>query len=238
MEENMSEELLDLAKKIGINLNHKMLEQFSMYKSLLKEWNEKINLTAITDDQEIILKHFIDSLTIEKYLKNKSKMIDVGTGAGFPGIPLKIVREDINITLLDSLNKRLIFLEDVTQSLGLENVQIIHGRAEDLGNHREFREKYDIAVARAVANLAVLAEYCLPFVKEGGIFICMKGNNIEEIEDAKNAIEKLGGKIDKIDRIYLPDTNIERNIIVIYKEKSTPKGFPRKAGIPSKNPIK
>lgn len=234
----MKDELISLAKEINISLSSDTADKFLLYKNLLKAWNEKINLTAIVEDKEIILKHFIDSLTIEKYILENSSIIDVGTGAGFPGIPLKIVRKDIEITLLDSLNKRLFFLEAVKQNLKLENTKIIHGRAEDLGKNVDFREKYDIATARAVANLSVLSEYCLPFVKVGGLFICMKGSNIEEIDDAKKALEKLGGKIEKIEKIFLPDSDIERNIVIIKKIKNTPKEFPRKAGIPSKNPIK
>ena len=234
----MKKELINLANKINVNLNNDMVDKFFIYKDMLKEWNEKINLTAITEDKEIILKHFIDCLTIEKYIPKDVTVIDVGTGAGFPGIPLKIVREDISLTLLDSLNKRLLFLDSVKQFLKLEKTKIVHGRAEDSGRNFAFREKYDVATARAVANLNVLAEYCLPFVKIGGLFICMKGNNIEEVENAKKAIEKLGGKIEKIEKIYLPDSDIERNIIIIRKFKDTPKEFPRKAGVPSKKPIK
>ena len=231
-------ELERLAKEINISLNEKMLEKFFCYKEMLKEWNEKINLTAIVEDKEIIIKHFIDSLTIEKYIDNNISLIDIGTGAGFPGIPLKIAKESINLTLMDSLNKRLIFLDEVCKKLELRNVKTVHGRAEDIGKDSKYREKYDIATARAVANMAVLLEYCLPFVKVGGVFICMKGNNIEEIEESENALEKLGGKIEKIEKIYLPGTDIERNIIIVRKIKNTPKEYPRKAGVPSKNPIK
>ena len=226
-----------LAKEINLNLDDNEIENFFIYKKLLKEWNEKINLTAITEDNEIILKHFIDSLTIEKYIPENASVIDVGTGAGFPGIPLKIVRGDVKLTLLDSLKKRLFFLEDVKEKIKLNNVYMVHGRAEDIGNNNEYREKYDISTARAVANLKVLAEYCLPFVKVGGYFICMKGNSIEEVEEARNAIKKLGGIIEKIEKINLPDSDIERNIIIIRKIKNTPKEYPRKAGIPTKNPI-
>lgn len=234
----MEDELKALAEKIEINLETEKIDKFMVYKNLLKEWNEKINLTAITDDKEIILKHFIDSLTIEKYIPHDAKVIDVGTGAGFPGIPLKIVRQDIELTLLDSLNKRLKFLEEVKSVAELTNVKLVHGRAEDVANNKEFREKYDIATARAVANLQVLAEYCLPFVKVNGYFVCMKGNNIEEVEEAKKAIAILGGSIEKIETICLPDSDIERNIIIIKKIKETAKIYPRKAGLPSKNPLK
>lgn len=226
-----------VADKMKINLLNEEIDKFFQYKNLLKEWNEKINLTAIVDEKEILLKHFIDSLTIEKYIKNNARILDVGSGAGFPGIPLKIVRKDIEITLLDSLNKRLIFLGEVINKLELDNVFLVHGRAEDIGNDNRYREKFDVVTARAVANLTVLAEYCLPFVNIDGYFVCMKGNNIEEVEDAQVAIEKLGGKIESIEQINLPESDIERNIIIIKKIKETPKGFPRKAGIPSKNPI-
>ena len=232
------EELKKLAEQININLDNEMVNEFIIYKDLLKEWNEKINLTAITDEKEILIKHFIDSLTIEKYIPQNASLIDVGTGAGFPGIPMKITRKDIKLTLMDSLNKRLIFLENVVKDVKLDDVKIVHGRAEDVGKKQEFREKFDIATARAVANMSVLLEYCLPFVKVGGSFICMKGNNIEEIKEADKALEKLGGKIERIEKIYLPNTDIERNIIIVKKIKNTPKEFPRKAGTPAKNPIK
>ena len=234
----MKEFLKGLAKEIDICLSENEINCFFEYKKLLKEWNEKINLTAITEDKDIIIKHFIDSLTINKYISSNSKVIDVGTGAGFPGIPIKVINKNIELTLLDSLNKRLLFLQTVRDSLDLSNVEFVHGRAEDFGVNPEYREKYDIATARAVANLSVLAEYCLPFVKVGGAFVCMKGSNVEEINDAKKAIEKLGGNIEKIEKLFLPDINEERNIIIIRKIKTTPKEFPRKAGTPSKKPIK
>lgn len=227
-----------LAEQININLSDEKLEKFLRYKEMLKEWNEKINLTAIIEDEEIILKHFIDSLTIEKYIGEKVSLIDVGTGAGFPGIPLKIVRNDLKVTLMDSLNKRLIFLDNVCKNLELNDIKTVHGRAEDIGKDIKYREKFDIATARAVANMSVLLEYCLPFVKVGGLFICMKGNNIEEVDEAEKALIKLGGIIEKIEKMYLPGTDIERNIIIVRKIKNTPKEYPRKAGVPSKNPIK
>jgi len=234
----MNKYLKELAKEIDIDLTENEIKKFFEYKKLLKEWNEKINLTAITEDRDIIIKHFIDSLTINKYISLKSKVIDVGTGAGFPGIPIKIVNENVDMTLLDSLNKRLFFLQTLSESLGLNNIEFIHGRAEEIGNDSKYREKYDIATARAVANLSVLVEYCLPFVKVGGAFVCMKGSNVDEIEEAKKAINLLGGKIEKIEKLFLPDIREERNIIIIRKIKATPKEFPRKAGTPSKKPIK
>lgn len=231
-------EFKKLAEEINLNISEEKLEKFFTYKEMLKEWNEKINLTAIVEDEEIVLKHFIDSLMINKYIEKGISIIDVGTGAGFPGIPLKIINDDIILTLMDSLNKRLIFLDEVCKNIDLKGVNIVHGRAEDCGQDEKYREKYDVATARAVANMNVLLEYCLPFVKVGGIFICMKGNNIEEINETEKALEVLGGKIEKAEKVYLPGTEIERNIIIVRKIKKTPKEYPRKAGIPSKKPIK
>lgn len=228
----------ELSRIININLTDKEIEKFMSYKNLLQQWNEKINLTAITEDKEILLKHFVDSLTILKYVPNSAKIIDVGTGAGFPGIPIGIVNESINVMLLDSLNKRINFLNDVITKNDLKNIKTIHGRAEDYGQNEQYREKYDVAVARAVANLATLSELCMPYVKVGGIFIAMKGSNIDEVEEAKKAISLLGGRIEKIENILLPESDIERNIILIRKEKNTPNQYPRKAGTPANKPIK
>ena len=235
--EIFSEELEIAAKQIEIELTKEQIEKYYNYMNLLLEWNEKINLTAIIDPKEIILKHFVDSLTIAKYIKDDEKMIDVGTGAGFPGIPLSIVKENIDIVLLDSLNKRINFLEEVKENLKLENITTIHGRAEEFGKNKNEREKYDIATSRAVASLNILLEYLLPLVKVGGRAICMKGSNIEEIENAKNALEILGGKIEKIEEITLPNSDIKRNIIIVKKVKNTPSKYPRKPGTPSKEPI-
>ena len=227
-----------LAKEIDIGFNEEQIEKFYKYMQLLLEWNEKINLTAITNPKEIILKHFIDSLTILKYIKKGANVIDVGTGAGFPGIPLKILRDDINLTLLDSLNKRINFLKLVIDELKLKNVDTIHGRAEEIGKNKRYRESFDISFSRAVANLSTLSEYLIPLVKIGGISISMKGSEIkEEIEKSKKAITLLGGNINKIDFFELPQSDIKRNLIIIEKEKSTPAKFPRKPGLPSKEPI-
>ena len=226
------------ALEINVELNEKKIKQFNLYKELLKQWNEKMNLTAITEDNEIMIKHFIDSLTIIQYVEDNSKIIDVGTGAGFPGIPLKIANESINLTLMDSLNKRLIFLDEVKKTLELNNVEMLHGRAEDIGKMEKYREKYDVVTARAVANMAVLLEYCLPLVKVGGRFICMKGNNLEDELEYEKALKTFGGEIEKVEKICLPGTEIERNIIVIKKVMKTPKQYPRKAGVPTKKPIK
>ena len=205
---------------------------------LLLEWNEKINLTAITEKDDIILKHFVDSLTILKYVDESDKIIDIGTGAGFPGIPIKIMNEETNITLLDSLNKRINFLNIVINELKLDNIVAIHGRAEELARNKAHREKYDVAVSRAVANLSTLTEYMLPFIKVGGKCICMKGANVkEEIDKAKNAIKKLGGQIEIVDNFYLSENDNERNIVIIKKIKETEPKYPRKAGIPSKEPL-
>lgn len=211
---------------------------FSTYMDLLLEWNEKMNLTAITDKDEIVLKHFIDSLTISKYIKDNSKVIDIGTGAGFPGIPLKIYNDSINVTLLDSLNKRVNFLNEVIQTLDLKQTVAIHGRAEDYAKEPRFREKFDVATSRAVSNLSTLLEYMLPFVKKDGICVCMKGANVdEEIKNAKNALNLLGGKIEKIDTFYLPNSDVKRNIVIVKKIKNTIKKYPRNAGTPAKKPL-
>ena len=239
MNSEFKNKITDLSKKINIDLTEKQIQDFYNYMNLLLEWNEKINLTAITEMDDVILKHFIDSITILKYLKENESIIDVGTGAGFPGIPVAIMNYRFNITLLDSLNKRITFLDEVCKKLELNNIKTIHGRAEDFGQDSKTREKYDIAVSRAVANLATLSEYLLPFVKVGGMCICMKGPDAEkEIEDAKFAIKELGGEIEKVEKFVLPDTDMERNIILIKKIKETPKKYPRKAGIPSKQPLK
>jgi 16S rRNA (guanine527-N7)-methyltransferase len=227
-----------LFEKIKIELSENEYEKFSMYENTLLDWNEKINLTAITDDYDVWLKHFVDSCTLKEYISQNVNMIDVGTGAGFPSIPIKIINEDMKLTLLDSLNKRIDFLKEICEKLSLGNVEFVHGRAEDIAHDNNHREKYDIAVARAVANLATLAEYCLPFVKKDGIFLCMKAGNCEdEIESGKNSIKELGGIIEKVDKFTLPDGKNERTIIVIRKINNTKKIYPRKAGIPSKKPI-
>ncbi len=230
--------LIQEARKLNINLTEEMIEKFFKFKDLLIEWNKVMNLTSITDEKEIIVKHFIDSLTIEKYIPKNSKVIDIGSGAGFPGIPLKIVREDISITLLDSLNKRVNFLNNVIKECKIKSAEAIHGRAEDLGQAIAYREKYDIVTARAVANLSTLSELCIPFIKVGGVFVCMKAEADEEIEEADKAIKVLGAKLKSKDKIKLAPIEANRTIIVYEKEKSTPKQYPRKAGTPAKSPIK
>ena len=227
------------AEEIDIDLNVEQLWKFYSYMELLIEWNEKINLTTIIEPEEIILKHFIDSLTIYKYIEKDNKVVDVGTGAGFPGIPLKIANPELKITLVDSLNKRLNFLQDVIDKLQLKNVEIIHARAEEFGQNKKFREKFDIATSRAVANLSTLSEYLIPLVKLNGKCICMKaGDADQEIDEAKKAINVLGGTIKEVENFMLPQSDIGRTIIIINKEKTTPTKYPRKAGMPSKDPIK
>ena len=199
-----------------------------------------MNLTAITDPEEAVVKHFVDSLTLLKALeiKKNAKVIDVGTGAGFPGIPLKIMRPDIELTLLDSLNKRVKFLNEVIAKLGLKGITAIHGRAEDYAKQGEYREQFDFVVSRAVANLASLSEYCLPYVKAGGFFVPYKSGSIdEELAEAEKAVSVLGGKIKQVQRFTLPESDIERTLVVVEKVKATPKKYPRKAGLPAKEPI-
>ncbi len=239
LKEEFSKIIYEYSNEIGISLNEKQVKQFYDYMKLLLEWNEKINLTAITEPEEIILKHFIDSMTIAKYIEEGSNLIDVGTGAGFPGIPLKIIRKDIEVTLLDSLNKRINFLEEVIARLELNQIKAIHSRVEEFGREKSNRESFDCATSRAVANLSTLAEYLLPLVKLKGSCISMKGPNIEEeIQQSKNAISLLGGKLEEIEKFQLPKSDIDRNVVVIRKMKDTPARFPRRPGMPAKEPIK
>lgn len=237
--EKFYESMREKSMVLGIGFSVEQLDKFYKYMELLIEWNQKINLTAIIEPEEIILKHFIDSITILKYIEKDAKIVDVGTGAGFPGIPVSIMRPDLKITLVDSLNKRLIFLQEVIKELNLKNIEIIHSRAEEFGQNKKYRENFDIATSRAVANLSTLSEYLIPLVKIEGKVISMKAADANnEINDAKNAIEIFGGKINKIDEFNLPNSDIGRTIILINKEKSTPNKYPRKPGTPSKEPIK
>ena len=236
--EIFKEEMLSKLTDINMELSESKIRDFFTYMELLVEWNKKINLTAIVEMSDVIDKHFVDSLTISQYLNNNARIIDVGTGAGFPGIPLKIARDDVQIDLLDSLNKRVNFLNEVINQLKLEKINAIHSRAEDEGIKNEKREKYDVAVSRAVANLPVLLEYLLPFVKLNGVCICMKGANIEEeVTFSKKALKELGGEIEAIHNFKLPRTDATRNIIIVKKIANTPKKYPRKAGTAAKNPI-
>lgn len=235
-------DLIDLfaeaIKGIGIDPSNNILNSFMQYSQLLKEWNKKINLTAITDDKDIIVKHFIDSLTIVPFItKDKKSLIDVGSGGGFPGIPVKIVRDELNVVLLDSLNKRINFLNTVIDELKLKDISAVHGRAEDLGHNKMYREKFDFCTARAVAKLPVLLEFCMPFLKVGGIFFAMKGSDISEINYSDRALQELGGEIIEHKKVFLPLDNMERNIIIIKKVRQLPTKYPRKAGKPSKSPI-
>ena len=208
--------------------------QFEKYCSLLVEWNEKINLTAITEKDEVFTKHFVDSLIGEEFIKKNATVIDIGTGAGFPSLPIKIVREDINLTLNDCLNKRLIFLNEVINKLGLKNVSTLHSRAEDLNKN----VKYDYALSRAVASLNTLSEYCLPFVKEGGYFIAYKSKDIyEELKNSEKAIEILGGKIEEVKEIEIPNTDIVRKLVFIKKIRQTPNKYPRGKNLPKTKPL-
>ena len=230
--------MIEYGKEINIVFTEEQLQKFYEYMNLLIEWNEKINLTAIVEPKEIILKHFIDSLTIIKYIDQNKTVIDIGTGAGFPGIPIKILRDDLKITLLDSLNKRINFLNEVIVKLGLENINAVHARIEEYAKNKQYREKYDVATSRAVANLTTLSEYMLPMVKIKGMAICMKGSEInEEISKSKNSIKLLGGEISKIEEFTLPKSDYKRNLILIEKAIQTPSKYPRKPGIPSKEPL-
>ncbi|MBO5348607.1 MAG: 16S rRNA (guanine(527)-N(7))-methyltransferase RsmG [Clostridia bacterium] len=232
------EEFKIMAQKMQIQIEEEKIKKFYDYMLLIQEWNEKINLTAITEPKEIIIKHFIDSLTIASQIDKNTKIIDIGTGAGFPGIPLKIYNDSINITLLDSLNKRTLFLKEVADKLNLQGVEIIHGRAEDFAQDVKYREKYDIAVSRAVAPLNILLEYLTPYVKVNGNVIAMKGSNAtEEINDSEKALKQLNSTIEETKKMYLPNENGERYIITIRKDKKTPKVYPRKAGTPKKKPL-
>lgn len=227
-------------EKMNIRLTDDQKSQFNLYYELLIEWNRVMNLTGITDYDEVNLKHFTDSLTISRIIDMAqiNTLIDVGTGAGFPGIPIKIAFPHIKVYLLDSLNKRIKFLNEVIKKLGLKNIYAFHGRAEDFAKDRQYREKFDVCVSRAVANLSTLSEYCIPFVKTGGYFVSYKGGDSdEEVIRSEKAITLLGGEIENTDRFFLPDTDMGRTLIKIRKRKSTPNRYPRKAGIPSKEPL-
>lgn len=237
--------LVNICNKINIEISDDQINCFEKYYELLIEKNKVMNLTAITDKEDVIVKHFIDSIALIPYLldkginiNNKLKIIDIGTGAGFPGLPLKIMMPDVKFTLLDSLNKRVSFLNEVIDELKLKDIEALHGRAEDYASDSKYREKYDICVSRAVANLSTLSEYCIPFVKEDGYFISYKaGESEEEINNSKNAIKILGGKINKVEEFVLPGTDVSRVFVFIRKLELTDKKYPRKAGVPAKKPL-
>ena len=229
--------------QFSIILENSQINQFYQYYELLDEWNKVMNLTAITDQNEVITKHFVDSLALVKAMGEIStkeyKIIDIGTGAGFPGIPLKIAFPQLKITLMDSLNKRIKFLNEVIEQLGLKEITAVHSRAEDLGRDKDYREKYDLSVSRAVANLSTLSEYCMPFVKPGGFFISYKSGKIEEeLSSAKHAIFLLGGKVNRIESFTLDGAEAERTLIKIEKVSEISKKYPRKAGVPGKETLK
>lgn len=227
-------------EELGLNYTDEIEEKFNKYKELLLEWNQKINITRIENDEEIYIKHYLDSILLlnSDNIEAQKKIIDVGTGGGFPGLPLKIVNNNFKVTLLDSLRKRTDFLKLVAENLNLRDVEVIHGRAEDFGQNLNYREQYDICVSRAVAPLNILCEFCLPFVKVGGYFAAYKSESIsEEIDSSKNAIEKLGGKIKETKLIKIPNSDIVRKIIIIEKVKKMPVIYPRKAGTPVKKPL-
>ena len=236
----MNNVLTEKVKELSIVLNDKQIQQFEQYYNILVEWNKVMNLTAITEYEKVVEKHFLDSLTIVNaiHVKKIETLIDVGTGAGFPGIPLKIAFPHLKVTLLDSLNKRIKFLNEVIDLLELNDIKAIHGRAEDYAKQAEYREQYDICVSRAVANLATLSEYCLPYVKVDGLFVPYKSGEIdEELKSSEKAVSILGGKVEEVVKFQLPGTDIGRSFVKIHKIKETKKKYPRKAGMPTKEPV-
>ena len=236
---NFTEQL----NEVGIVLNDTQRSQFDKYFEILVEWNGFMNLTGITEYEEVLVKHFLDSLAVGKYSEKfagnpELSIIDVGTGAGFPGLPLKIAYPQAKVVLLDSLNKRVKFLDEVITQLGLTGITAVHARAEEGARNAAYREQFDISVSRAVANLSTLVEYCLPFVKVGGKFVSYKSVSVdEEIAQSKKAVYVLGGEIGKVEKFHLPGSDMERALVVVEKKRSTPKKYPRKAGMPTKEPL-
>ena len=227
-------------RSVNLEFDEEKYSQFVEYKKLIQEWNEKINLTAITDDEGVMKKHFIDSIKVFNFegLRDAQSVIDIGTGAGLPGIPMKIVRPNMKVVLLDSLMKRVNFLNEVIAKLGLDDIKAIHGRAEDYGK-AEYRECFDVAVSRAVANMTLLTELCMPFVKVGGYFVAMKGPGADaEIADAKAAIAMLGGKLEQVIEVEIEESDLKHNLVIVKKIKPTPQQFPRKPGVAAKKPLK
>lgn len=226
--------------ELGIKQDQNQLERFHKFYQLLIEWNKVMNLTGITEYEDVVEKHFVDSLSIIKAvdLSRIHTVIDVGTGAGFPGIPLKIAFPHLRVVLLDSLNKRIKFLDEVISQLGLTEIRTIHGRAEEYARKEEYREQFDLCVSRAVSNLSTLSEYCLPYIQVGGIFVPYKSGEIDdEVEQSKKAVRILGGNIKEVMKFELPGTDIHRSFVLIHKEQHTQKKYPRKAGIPAKEPL-
>lgn len=242
MSEYNLDTFVDGLNKLNISLSDNQINQFIKYYEILVEWNSFMNLTAITEWEDVVSKHFLDSLSLIKVIDNMTdvsyKIIDVGTGAGFPGIPLKIAFPNLKITLLDSLNKRVNFLNHVIDELSLSDIEAFHGRAEDFGQNNSFRESYDFVVSRAVANMTLLSELCIPFIKKDGLFISYKSEKVlEEYNNAKNAIDILGCIFDRNIEFSLPNTDMYRSLFIIKKIKNTPKKYPRKAGVPAKEPL-
>ena len=233
--------LVNGLKELNIEASEDKLNKLMIFKDIMLEWNEKINLTAITDEREVFIKHFLDSATCIStgYIKEGMKVIDVGTGAGFPGVPVKILKDGLSVTLLDSLNKRVTYLNDVVSKLALAETLTVHARAEEAGSSKVHRQSYDLVLSRAVASMNVLCEYCLPFTKVGGYFLCQKGPDIkDELEEARSAIKVLGGAVKEVKEYQLPFSDIKHNIIVIEKVADTPTKYPRKPGKPAASPIK
>lgn len=227
-------------EKLNINLSEQKLNKFLIFYKMLIERNKVMNLTSITEFEEVVTKHFLDSLSIVRTveLNHEKKILDLGTGAGFPGIPLKIVFPELDMVLMDSLNKRVLFLEDVISVLELSNIIAVHGRAEEMARKPKYREQFDLCVSRAVANLSSLSEYCIPFVKKNGLFISYKSGEIDdEVHMAKKAVQQLGGEIQQVEKFMLTGTDVSRSFVIIQKKNQTPKLYPRKAGMPTKKPI-
>ena len=242
MEKQFAQWMEEECSQIGVTLSEKQMEQFFQYYEMLIQWNEVMNLTAITEMDQVVTKHFVDSMSLVKAVSElgskEIRIMDLGTGAGFPGIPLKIAFPNLKLTLLDSLNKRVKFLNEVIGILGLEKIEAVHGRAEDFGRNQEYRGQFDLCVSRAVSNLATLSEYFLPYVKVGGHFISYKSGTVkEELQQAEKAVKILGGKIQDVVYFNLPDSEIQRSLVVIEKIKMTPGRYPRKAGTPLKEPL-
>lgn len=232
--------LIDGLKELGIDASQEKLDKLMIFKKLMLEWNEKVNLTAITEEKEVFIKHFLDSATCLStgYIKEGMRIIDVGTGAGFPGIPVSILKDGLKVTLLDSLNKRVSYLDEVIREVDLKDINAVHARAEEAGSSKIHREVYDIVLSRAVASMNVLCEYCLPFLKVGGYFLCQKGPDIKsELEEAGLAIKTLGGAVREVREYQLPFSDIKHNIIVVEKISVTPTKYPRKPGKPAASPI-